>query len=418
MLLILFVCVFCVFSSKAGLVLGLSFNENSGLIAKDVSPFKNDATLKTGSTVWSSGKFGNAIYFNGTSSLSIPNSSSLDISSTEKFTFSAWLKPDDSSSNGRTIISKAFNTTGAYPWYQYAVIHYSGGIVFYIANSSSAFICNGPKITTAAWTHLTVTHDGSNVRFYVNSTLAKTVAVATSFVSKPNPFLIGDDGAGPYGFFKGFIDEMRVYDEVITSAKITSDYSTPLVAPETVPPTLPVNFVISSTTNSVSLKWDNSTDNEGVAGYEISRSVNNGLSYSVLAFTANSDYTDPSLLANTFYYYKVRAKDVNGNFSDYADIVAATLTMPIPLPPQPISISFVLNSISNNVIPISEIDGATLYASNKTYAKFTSVSFLKYPWQNAAFSVFNPEETFYYIKIKALNSLESDSSNTILVNSP
>lgn len=401
-----------VITSNAELVLGLGFNEGTGTVSKDTSFYKNDAFIKNGSITWNQGKYGNAVYLNGSSSLVISNNSSIDIAtSAERFTFSAWLKPDNSSGSGGTILSKNISSSGAYPWYQYAVIHYSGGIVFYIGTASTAYICNGPKIPTAAWSHITITHNGSSVKFYTNGVLAKSVNASTSFVSKNFPIVIGDDGVGPYGFFKGSVDELRIYDEVISNTKIVDDFSSPVQPIETIPPTEPQDITSISSVNSLTFNWSSSKDNVAVSGYEISKLVNG--SYSVFLFTTQVSFTDTNLNPSTQYYYKVRAKDINGNYSQYVELSQITQDAPLPPAPQLVSISCSVSTIGTNSFDYSSIDGATLYSSNKTSLGFVPVSYVK--WPNLTFSVTNAEDSFYYVKLKGVNLLESDKSNIIFV---
>lgn len=82
------------------LVLNLKLDENSGILARDYSPYGNNATLN-GST-WTTGKTNYGIYSKGSlenrfDCLRINDSSSLDIG--DEFTISFWFKPDSSGSS-------------------------------------------------------------------------------------------------------------------------------------------------------------------------------------------------------------------------------------------------------------------------------------------------------------------------------
>lgn len=75
-------------------------------------------------------------------------------------------------------------------------------------------------------------------------------------------------------------------------------------------PTVPTNLRTTMTTsNSVSIAWDASTDNNGVAGYDVFR---NGTKVGSPTATA---YTDSGLAPNTTYSYTVKARDAAGNSS-------------------------------------------------------------------------------------------------------
>ncbi|MFS1511409.1 glycosyl hydrolase [Chengkuizengella sp. SCS-71B] len=85
------------------------------------------------------------------------------------------------------------------------------------------------------------------------------------------------------------------------------------------PPSQPGNVVVTGTTSdSVSLSWSASTDNEGVIGYEVYRDG------SLAGTSSTTSYTDNGLTANTTYSYTVIAKDAAGNSSTASSAVQAT----------------------------------------------------------------------------------------------
>lgn len=94
----------------------------------------------------------------------------------------------------------------------------------------------------------------------------------------------------------------------------------PVPAPDTQAPTTPTGLAVSTVAhNSVTLTWSASTDNVGVAGYEIYR--DGALAGTVGAVTT---YTDAGRSASTTYAYKVRAKDGSNNLSGFTSEVQAT----------------------------------------------------------------------------------------------
>lgn len=88
---------------------------------------------------------------------------------------------------------------------------------------------------------------------------------------------------------------------------------------DTEAPTIPTNLAASSpTSNSISLSWTASTDNTGVAGYEI---YVNGVLYStVSATTATVSGLNPS----TTYTFYIIAKDASGNASAASNTATGT----------------------------------------------------------------------------------------------
>jgi fibronectin type 3 domain-containing protein len=96
---------------------------------------------------------------------------------------------------------------------------------------------------------------------------------------------------------------------------------------DTTPPSAPAGLVptvISST--QINLTWTASTDNVGVAGYQLERctpSVCTPAAPAIATPTVNS-YSNTGLTASTGYSYRVRAFDAANNLSAYSSVVSAT----------------------------------------------------------------------------------------------
>ncbi len=85
------------------------------------------------------------------------------------------------------------------------------------------------------------------------------------------------------------------------------------------PPTAPGNLrTTGSTTSSISLAWNASTDNVGVTGYNVYRGG------SLVTTVTGTTYTDGNLAAGTSYAYTVRAKDAANNLSDPSNTLNAS----------------------------------------------------------------------------------------------
>lgn len=84
------------------------------------------------------------------------------------------------------------------------------------------------------------------------------------------------------------------------------------------PPSKPANLKATTTGSSVKLTWDASTDDHGVAGYDV---LQNG---SVVQSVTTTTATVTSLPSGT-YKFSVRAKDTVGQFSPVSDEASATI---------------------------------------------------------------------------------------------
>jgi subtilisin family serine protease len=98
---------------------------------------------------------------------------------------------------------------------------------------------------------------------------------------------------------------------------------------DTTAPTVPGTPVASTVTaTSASLTWTASTDNVGVTGYDVQRSVGGG-SYTTVGTPTTNSFTATGLTASTAYQFQVRARDAAGNVSAYSSAVSFT-TAPAP----------------------------------------------------------------------------------------
>lgn len=196
------------------------FNEGSGTAVTDVSGNGNNGTIN-GATWTTSGKYGNALSFNGTNALvTINNAASLQL--TSGMTLEGWVYPTTIGNKWRDVIYKGDNN-------------------YYLEGSSNNSrrpalggtfgtpIYGTAALTANTWTHLAGTYDGATMRLYVNgvqvASRTQTGAIATS----TNPLQIGGDSI--YGqYFAGRIDEVRVYNRALSPAEIQGDMNTPLTA--------------------------------------------------------------------------------------------------------------------------------------------------------------------------------------------
>ncbi|WP_230632711.1 fibronectin type III domain-containing protein [Paenibacillus athensensis] len=90
---------------------------------------------------------------------------------------------------------------------------------------------------------------------------------------------------------------------------------------DTIAPSTPTNVsVLRKSSNYVDLTWTASTDNRGVAGYEVYR---NGVK---VGTTSTTSYHDTGLSATTAYSYTVKAKDLDGLLSGASTALNVTTT--------------------------------------------------------------------------------------------
>jgi hypothetical protein len=214
--------------AQGSLVAGWSFDEASGALATDSSGNDNTATLVNG-VARGAGNYGGGLAFDGVNDyLSIPNSVSLDVSGTE-LTLSMWINPQALAGGDSVVLGKSWNATMASPYYQYG-LELAGGTVpvFYVGTTSGVQSASmGSALALNQWSNLAVVFNGSQAQFYVNGALATTVPLSASITARGNPLRLGAD-ANTQQFFKGSLDDVRIYERALTAAEVQADMATPL----------------------------------------------------------------------------------------------------------------------------------------------------------------------------------------------
>ncbi|HSX29490.1 MAG TPA: LamG-like jellyroll fold domain-containing protein [Candidatus Saccharimonadales bacterium] len=204
------------------------FNETSGTTSADASGNNNIATLLNG-LAFAAGKNGNGLLFDGVNDyLNIANAAPLDIAGTA-FSMSAWLKPAGGGAD-QVLISKGWNTAMTSPYYQYGLELQSGGLqpVFQIGTASGVqAVGMGSNLTVNQWSHLAIVFNGTSAQFYVNGVLTSTKTMNATLTARGNALHLGAD-AQPGQYYKGALDDMRVYNRTLTQVEVQSDMNTGL----------------------------------------------------------------------------------------------------------------------------------------------------------------------------------------------
>ena len=208
---------------QKGLVAYWSFDEGKGNIVEDVSGSGNNGTIH-GATWITEGKFGSALSFDGKDDyIDCGNDPSLSMK-TNNFTVEAWVKPASfpkyasilGSSEYRAM-SFGINADGALGLAKIGIM----------ASPSST-----GKIPLNTWSHIAAVFDShssaKNLKFYINGVYDSTVSFDYDFFDKWNPrCYIGRGGPlpKPYHQFHGLIDEVKIYNRILSAAEIKEYYN-------------------------------------------------------------------------------------------------------------------------------------------------------------------------------------------------
>lgn len=133
---------------------------------------------------------------------------------------------------------------------------------------------------------------------------------------------------------------------------------------DTQPPAIPTGLIATgSTLSSISLKWNASSDNVGVSGYDVYRD-----GFKITSVTSTT-YTDRSLNESTEYTYYVRAFDAETNVSGPSGSVTAETQTPADTDPPAVVITEPINNatVSGDVRVAANASDASGIASVDFY---------------------------------------------------
>jgi chitodextrinase len=304
--------------SSAGPVAAYNFDGGSGTTLADLSGNRSNGTI-SGANWTTAGHSGGALAFDGNADwVTVPDSGNLDLSSA--MTLEAWVYPSQLGSIWRTIVTK----------------EQSNGLVYGLfANSDTAtpaalaalpaqdVVRSSNRLPRTTWTYLAATYDGAALRLYVNGVQSASVAGTGAMPSTTQPLRIGGNSMGSQ-WFRGRIDDLRVYDRALNASEIQNDMRT-AVAVDAQAPSAPTALTASAPTmSSVSLSWAASTDNIGVVGYTVYRDG------AAVASTTSTSYQLSGLACGANYSLSVDAFDAAGNRSGKTTVAASTSACPPP----------------------------------------------------------------------------------------
>jgi hypothetical protein len=196
-----------------GLVAWWRFDEGSGTTAADRTGNGHTATLTSGTT-WTAGQSGNAVYIaSSTQMAATPAGKPIP----GALTISAWMKPTNTSGVD-TIFS--FGNTAAFRINGSRLRFTTFGVLDHDTNTG--------MFSSGVWTHVAVTFTpgvSNGAKFYVNGVLAQSLT--SSALNTPSG--VWRIGASHISgeWFGGALDDVRLYDRVLTEADIALIVSAP-----------------------------------------------------------------------------------------------------------------------------------------------------------------------------------------------
>ena len=278
--------------------------------AQDSSGSGNHGTANAVSYV--TGKVGaQAAQFNGTSSyVSIPRSV------TDDFTVAMWVKTTDTAGSagaqwwsGKGLVDGEVGGGGA----DWGTAIVNGKFVLGVGSvSSDTTIASSVNINDGTWHHVAATRNNTSgaMAVYVDGVLRGSGTGPTGSRTFPPNLRIGSLQTAN-NFLNGTLDDVRLYDRILTVGEIAALVSGP--------PAAPTGLAAAGGDGSVALSWSASAT---ATNYYVKRSTTSGSGYTAIATNASLAFTNTGLANGTLYYYVVSAVNAGGESTNSAWVSA------------------------------------------------------------------------------------------------
>jgi rhamnogalacturonan endolyase len=182
------------------------------------------------------------------------------------------------------------------------------------------------------------------------------------------------------------------------------------------PPSKPNNIRGVYSGDTVLIEWDANIDSD-LAGYKLYRGRSNNKFTDSIDVGNRTSYIDTNVKYDTTYYYAVKAYDVNGNHSEYSEIIKVTPTVR-PTTPTGISYRFDSNSIfliwqSQNFGSISRININRSETEDMASAKTMSIDKSLNTYTDKDLTA--GKKYFYSLSVTDTNQVESFPSKVLSI---
>jgi len=211
--------------APGGPIASYSFDEGSGAVAHDSSGKGHEATLQ-GAEWTKEGKYGGSLRFDPTKQARLTIPASPELNFTGPFSLEAWVRPEEE----RKWAPVFAKTAPSEPTFSYQLYARNG------EGRPEGRVSDGkgglasPKGTAAlalnTWTHLALVSDGEHTRLYVNGKLVATEAPIAPQSTEAALRIGGNEQWSQY--FKGEIDNVRVYARALSEGEVLTKSETPV----------------------------------------------------------------------------------------------------------------------------------------------------------------------------------------------
>ncbi len=396
----------------SGLLAYYTFDEGSGTTAGDSSG-SNTGTIAPGAT-WSGGKVGSgALNFDGSNGkVTIAHNAALD--NLGPLSISAWINPRSMGERDEGMILGKYGNGGEFRL-EFKFAGGSNALMFARNYDGTPNILRqitaNNAITMNTWQHVAVTWDGSgssaNIKIYVNGVetgyQSPLNGGGTMISDTDSDFTIGNQST-LIRAFDGSIDDVRLYNRVLSPQEISDIYgyvgTVPPPAPSPSDTTAPTISMTSPAAGSVSgtvTVSANASDNVAMAGVQFKLDGNNLQSEDTTSpYSVPWDTTTSSSGTHTI---TAIARDAAGNTTTANSVsVQVSNTYADTIPPVLSQVTSAVTSTSANVAwTTNEITSAQInYGPTASYGNSTSLNSNLLTSHSEVISNLTPNTTYHY----------------------
>jgi len=219
-----------------GLVGYWKLDEGNGTTAGDSSGNNNNGTLENG-PIWVSGKYGEALSFDGNAYVTVPDSYDLRV---QNFSLEAWIfmtkRPYQHGTSHSAIINKLhyFGSSGSLGYKlqfenptstndNLVISIGDGAAQIYLVNYNSIV-----DLTLNQWHHVVGTYDGNTAKIYIDGELKSSSNPGMhTIVHDDAPLAMGTEVTGNGVQYNGLIDNVMIYNRALSEEEVLSHYLLP-----------------------------------------------------------------------------------------------------------------------------------------------------------------------------------------------
>ena len=143
------------------------------------------------------------------------------------FTLEAWIKPDNETANGSRIISKGDNING----YELHLVNNGWGLLIKF-DGNIGNLTSKKVLFPKSWYHIAVTFDGKELKMFINGEMDGSKLYFSHPNSSNLPLVIGRSSGVFKNYFKGNIDNVRIWSIARTPEEIKTSFSKNITANE------------------------------------------------------------------------------------------------------------------------------------------------------------------------------------------